>query len=275
MAIQYLIVDAFTESPFGGNPAAICLLSTPREDGWMQSLAAEMNLSETAYLLPIEQGYSLRWFTPKIEVDLCGHATLASAHALWEVGRIHFDESAIFHTRSGVLTAQRKGEWIEMNFPADPPMETDSPPGLPATLGIEPSSVIQVRKHRFAYLVEIASEALVRNLTPDLQAIQGMGSMGVIVTSRSDTQEYDFVSRFFAPQSGIPEDPATGAAHCCLGPYWGETRKEILPCLSGISARGSDPGGGPRGACLTWRTGSDRGERRTRRLRRPTIAFNK
>jgi PhzF family phenazine biosynthesis protein len=188
----------------------------------MQSVAREMNLSETAYLLPLDEGFSLRWFTPWIEVDLCGHTTVASAHALWECNRLPLDEPAVFHTRSGVLTAVRKEDWIEVDFPADPPVDADPPQDLSTTLRVDASCIQQVKKGRFAWLAELASEELVRCLKPDLQAIQKMGSMGIIVTSLSGSEEYDFVSRFFAPQSGIPEDPATGAAHCCLGPYWRE-----------------------------------------------------
>ncbi len=240
MTTPYLVVDAFTSHPFAGNPAAVCPLSSPASNEWMQSVAAEMNLSETAFLLPLNQGFSLRWFTPRIEVDLCGHATLASAHALWELGRIPHNATAVFHTRSGVLTADRSGEWIELDFPADPPLETAPPPGLSEALGVAPSNIVQVRKHRFALLAELASEELVRNLQPDMQAIQGWDSLGIIVTSRPEVQEYDFISRFFAPKAGIPEDPVTGAAHCCLGPYWGERLGKNSFLAYQASARGGE-----------------------------------
>ena len=238
MPTPYLVVDAFTVHPFAGNPAAICFLSSPRSNEWMQSVAVEMNLSETAYLLPMEQGFSLRWFTPRVEVDLCGHATLASAHALWELGRIPPNETAVFHTRSGVLTADRSGEWIVLDFPADPPLESGPPSGLSEALGVAPSDVVHVKKHRFALLAELASEKLVRNLQPDMQSIQEWESLGLIVTSRSDTHEYDFISRFFAPKAGIPEDPVTGAAHCCLGPYWSERLGKNSFLAYQASARG-------------------------------------
>lgn len=222
MTTPYYIVDAFTSIPFAGNPAAVCYLTTPRSDNWMQATAEEMNLSETAFLHPTQEGYNLRWFTPQSEVDLCGHATLASARVLWESGYLAAEATAVFQTRSGILTAERKEDWIQLDFPADPPEKTDFLASLPAVLGVAPSEVVGVRKCRFAILVELVSETLVVNLKPDLQAIQNLGSYGTIVTSYSESADYDFISRFFAPQVGIPEDPVTGAAHCCLGPYWQE-----------------------------------------------------
>ena len=212
-------VDAFTDTAFKGNPAAVCVLPQEGDEHWMQDLATEMNLSETAFLVQQEQGYNLRWFTPTVEVDLCGHATLASAHILWETGMLAADREARFFTRSGLLTAARHGEWIQLDFPSEPESTADAPQNLDKALGVP---VIYVGKNRFDYLVEVESEDLVRNLIPDFQLLSSISSRGVMVTSRSDTNEFDFISRFFAPAFGINEDPVTGSAHCCLGPFWAE-----------------------------------------------------
>ncbi len=218
MGIPIFQVDAFTDRPFAGNPAAVCVLDTARDKGWMQNVAQEMNLSETAFLLRQGDGFNLRWFTPTVEVPLCGHATLASAHALWEAGYLRPEETARFHTRSGLLTAERRGDWIELDFPADPETPASAPPGLVEALEVTPR---YVGKNRFDYLLEVDSETVVRAVRPDFRKLGGVATRGVMVTSRSDRPEYDFVSRFFAPASGIDEDPVTGSAHCCLGPFWG------------------------------------------------------
>ena len=210
-------VDAFTDQPFAGNPAGVCILPGPAEEGWMQAVATEMNLSETAFLYPVEEGYHLRWFTPATEVDLCGHATLASAHILWEQGYLEPDQLARFNTRSGWLTAGKKGAWIEMDFPAEDANGLEPQPLLNRALDVEP---VYTGQNRFDYLVEVGSEAAVRSLVPNLELLRGLPARGVIVTARSDNPDYDFVSRFFAPAVGIDEDPVTGSAHCCLGPYW-------------------------------------------------------
>jgi PhzF family phenazine biosynthesis protein len=210
-------VDAFTDTPFAGNPAAVCLLPAPRDEGWMQSLAREMNLSETAFLVRAADGYDLRWFTPSVEVALCGHATLASAHVLWEDGHLPPAQQARFHTKSGLLTGDRAGEWIELDFPAKREEPASAPAGLAEALGVTPK---YVGKNQFDYLVEIDGEVAVRRLTPNHAALAALPVRGVIVTSRADSPGYDFVSRFFAPGSGVPEDPVTGSAHCALGPYW-------------------------------------------------------
>ena len=223
MGIPILQIDAFTDKPFAGNPAAVCILSKPRDAGWMQQVAAEMNLSETAFLHRGDNGFNLRWFTPAVEVDLCGHATLASAHALWETGRLHPEEEARFHTRSGLLTARRAGDWIELDFPAEPALRTVPPPELVTALGVNP---IYIGKNRFDYIVELDSETTLRNLRPDFALLGAATDRGVIVTSPSDSAEYDFVSRFFAPAVGIDEDPVTGSAHCCLAPFWSERLNE-------------------------------------------------
>lgn len=210
-------VDAFTDTPFAGNPAAVCVLPGPRDERWMQDVAREMNLSETAFLHQQDDGFSLRWFTPAVEVDLCGHATLASAHVLWEAGHLRPDEPARFYTRSGLLTAARGDDWIELDFPAEPARPTPAPPDLARALGVVP---VSVGKNRFDYLVEVESEEAVRGVRPDFTALRAVTARGVIVTSRATAGEYDFVSRFFAPGVGIDEDPVTGSAHCCLGPFW-------------------------------------------------------
>jgi PhzF family phenazine biosynthesis protein len=211
-------VDAFTNRPFAGNPAAVCILPKPAEPSWMLDVAREMNLAETAFLVRQKDGYDLRWFTPAVEIDLCGHATLASAHVLWEDGHLGGDAQARFHTKSGLLTAERRGDWIELDFPATAASPASPPTGLIEALGAKPRFV---GRSRFDYLVELDNEATVRGLVPNLDALARVDARGVIVTSATDAKSpYDFVSRFFAPQSGVPEDPVTGSAHCALAPYW-------------------------------------------------------
>ncbi len=228
-------VDAFSERPFAGNPAAVCILREPRDDVWMQQVAREMNLSETAFLLKQEDGYRLRWFTPAVEVDLCGHATLASAHVLWEEGHLPPQEQARFHTRSGLLTARRSGDWIELDFPAVPEAAATDAPDFSQALGVQP---IYVGRNTFDYLVELASEELVQTLQPDFALLRKLPVRGIMVTSRAASPPYDFVSRFFAPGAGIDEDPVTGSAHCCLGPFWaGRLGKQEFVARQ-VSARG-------------------------------------
>jgi predicted PhzF superfamily epimerase YddE/YHI9 len=217
MSLPVVQVDAFTDRPFTGNPAAVCLLPAPGDDRWMRDVAREMNLSETAFLHPERSGYRLRWFTPVVEVALCGHATLASAHVLWQDGHLDPDRPARFHTQSGELTAQRRGDWITLDFPALPAAPVEPPPGLLEALG---GRARAVARSRFDYLVELDDEDAVRRLTPDYAALARVAARGVMVTSRATDSEFDFISRFFAPQSGILEDPVTGSAHCTLGPYW-------------------------------------------------------
>jgi PhzF family phenazine biosynthesis protein len=243
MGVAITQVDAFTDRPFAGNPAAVCLLAQAREESWMQLVAREMNLSETAFMLPRDGGFDLRWFTPTTEVDLCGHATLASAHFLWEAGHLADDQSARFYTRSGLLTAEKKESWIEMDFPATP-AETYSPvEGLESSLGVKAS---YMGRSRFDYLVEVGSEDAVRALKPDFGALKRLDGRGVIVTSRASNSNYDFVSRFFAPASGIDEDPVTGSAHCCLGPFW----KERLGRDDLVGYQASARGGFVRTRCV-------------------------
>lgn len=217
MGYRIFQVDAFADEPFRGNPAAVVMLTEPRDSAWMQAVGMEMNLSETAFLEKRDDGWGLRWFTPAVEVDLCGHATLASAHTLWECGELDPTVPARFHTRSGLLTCRFQSGWIEMDFPATPAAPADAPEGLLDALGARPQFV---GKTKFDYLVEIASEAELKALDPDHSQLRKLGARGVMVTARSDNPKFDFVSRFFAPGSGIDEDPATGSAHCCLGPYW-------------------------------------------------------
>lgn len=219
MEIPIYFVDAFTDRPFAGNPAAVCLLDEPADEAWMQQVASEMNLSETAFLQRQDDGFELRWFTPTVEVDLCGHATLASAHVLWTTGYLWTSEEARFHTRSGLLTARQVDGWIELDFPATPAEPADAQPELVEALGVTP---VSVGRNKFDYLIEVASEEEVRQIQPDHETLRSLPVRGVIVTSRSQGGKYDFVSRFFAPGSGIEEDPVTGSAHCCLAPYWSE-----------------------------------------------------
>jgi len=235
MGIAITQVDAFTDRPFAGNPAAVCLLEQPRDESWMQAVAREMNLSETAFLVRKDGGFDLRWFTPTVEVALCGHATLASAHILWEEGHLAPDQAARFHTRSGVLGAEKKGAWIEMDFPATPAEPATAPEGLELALGTKAK---YVGRTRLDYLIEVASEEDVRALTPNFSALHQLKVRGIIVTSGASDSAYDFVSRFFAPGSGIDEDPITGSSHCCLGPFWKERlgRDELVGYQA--SARG-------------------------------------
>jgi predicted PhzF superfamily epimerase YddE/YHI9 len=235
MSLRIIQVDAFTDRPFAGNPAAVCLLPKPAEPVWMLDVAREMNLAETAFLVRRGNDFDLRWFTPTVEMDLCGHATLASAHVLWEDGQLKPSAQARFHTRSGLLTADARGDWIELDFPATPATAAPAPPGLVEALG---TSARFVGRSKFDYLVEVDDESTVRRLDPDLAAIGRIDARGVIVTSSADGRGYDFVSRFFAPQAGVPEDPVTGSAHCALAPYW--TARLGKPELTGFqaSARG-------------------------------------
>jgi PhzF family phenazine biosynthesis protein len=209
-------VDAFTDRPFAGNPAAVCVLPSWREDRWLQAVAQEMNLSETAFLVDRADHWDLRWFTPKVEVNLCGHATLASAHILWQQGYATSNEIR-FSTRSGILRAIRRGDEIELDFPLKPETEADAPPGLLQSLAI---SAGYVGKNQFDYLVEVDSEATLRGMAPDFKALASIPVRGIIVTCRSADPRFDFVSRFFAPAAGIDEDPVTGSAHCCLADFW-------------------------------------------------------
>lgn len=228
-------VDAFTDRAFAGNPAGVCLLDRPGRARWMQAVAAEMNVAETAFLVPRTDGFGLRWFTPAVEVDLCGHATLASAHVLWEEGVLGATEEARFHTRSGLLTARRDGASIAMSFPAEPPSKIAAPKGLARALG---APIRYCGRNRMDVLVELADEAAVRALAPAPGALRGFPMRGVIATARSRSSRADFVSRFFAPAAGVDEDPVTGSAHCALGPYWGSKLGKTRLTGFQASARG-------------------------------------
>jgi PhzF family phenazine biosynthesis protein len=218
MSLTLFHVDAFTHTPFTGNAAAVCILDGPREDAWLQQVASEMNLAATTFLYPQEDGYNLRWFSAKVELELCGHGTLASAHILWEQGYLASDAQARFSTRGGFLTAKQDGDWIELNFPAKPEEAVELQPILEESLGVKP---LYVGKSQLDYLVEFESEEVVRTIQPDFGQLATLPARGVIVTAATNTAtEYDFVSRFFCPSVGINEDPVTGSAHCVLSPFW-------------------------------------------------------
>lgn len=222
MTFSLFQVNSFTAEPFSGNPAGVCLLDAARDERWMLAIAREMNLSETAFLLPGGEAFRLRWFTPQVEVSLCGHATLASAHILWEQGLLSADQTAQFDTLSGRLSAHRTAEgWIVLDFPLREVMPADTPAGLLNALGLE-----RVRfsgRYREDYLIEVADEETVRGLKPDFARLKSVPTRGVVVTSRPAADKpYDFVSRFFAPAVGVDEDPVTGSAHCALAPYWAQ-----------------------------------------------------
>ena len=218
MSQSIVQVDAFTAAAFGGNPAAVCVMEAGRDERWMQNVAREMNLAETAFLYPDKDGYQLRWFTPTVEIDLCGHATLASAHVLYESGALEHGRQARFYTKSGLLTADEENGWVKLDFPATPPQVTKAPPAFDKALGT--GNLKYVGKSIFDYIVELDSEDEVRELKPNMGLLELVPARGVIVTARSKDSKYDFVSRFFAPAAGVPEDPVTGSAHCCLTPYW-------------------------------------------------------
>ena len=246
MAVTLFLIDAFADRPFTGNPAAVCLLGAPAEPVWMQRVASEMNQAETAFVVPrADGGFDLRWFTPTVEIDLCGHATLASAHALWETGGLASGVAARFMTRSGWLGCRRDGARIVMDFPAQPARAALPPAGdLADILG---ARLIWVGTNAIDWLVELDDAATVRTLAPDLGRLAEIPTRGVIVTAVSDDPAYDFVSRFFAPASGIAEDPVTGSAHACLGPFWGKrlNKHELVGWQA--SRRGGMVGVGLRG----------------------------
>ena len=217
MATRVFQVDAFAERPFAGNPAAVCLLTARAQEEWMQEVAGELNLAATAFVEPEEDGFGLRWFTSRVELTLCGHGTLAAAHVLGEEGLLDADDRATFHTRAGVLAARRHGQWIELDFPAEPADRVEVPDHLIRALGVTP---VYVGRNRLDYLVEVESEEILRALAPERALVATLPVRGVIVTAQC-SREYDFLSRYFAPAIGIDEDQVTGSAHCCLGPFWG------------------------------------------------------
>jgi PhzF family phenazine biosynthesis protein len=245
MPLSFDLVDAFTAEPFAGNPAAVYVLERWPADEWLQRVAREMNQSETAFLVHIANGIELRWFTPLVEVELCGHATLASAHSLWQ-RNIVTGPAISFSTRSGILTATRVGDQIELDFPLLPEQPAAAPTGLAEALGIEP---LYVGKSRHDFIVEAASDEQVRQLQPDFTSLASVATRGVIVTARSSDPAFDFVSRFFAPAAGIDEDPATGSAHCCLADFW--QRRLQKTAFRAFQAS-------PRGGVLTVRVAGER-----------------
>ena len=235
MTIPLHLIDAFTSTPFAGNPAGVCYLETPQPEAWLQAVARELQQAETAFLTPRQDGFGLRWFTPTVEVDLCGHATLGSAHFLWSSGRLAPGAVARFHTRSGLLTATRAGSWITLDFPATPATSSPVPAELFPALGLAP---VPLLRSKFDYLVVLEDAAALTALRPDLGRLARVESRGVIVTTPSDREGVDFLSRFFAPAVGVDEDPVTGSAHCALAPYW--AARLGRPALTGYqaSARG-------------------------------------
>ncbi|MEO0771009.1 MAG: PhzF family phenazine biosynthesis protein [Cyanobacteria bacterium J06649_4] len=242
MTLTVIQVDAFTNQPFSGNPAAVCVTDSPLEEGVMQAIAAEMNLSETAFLYPLEDGYSLRWFTPATEVDLCGHATLASAHVLWSEGYLQPGEPAKFKTKSGWLGAKQTQRgtdtWIEMDFPTQPVSVSQYvTPALIKALCCG-GNIRTVAKNDVNYLVEIQSEKALRSLQPDFDAIAKLPVQGIIATAPAESDGYDFVSRYFAPAVGINEDPVTGSAHTSLAPFWQDKLEKTTMLAQQVSERG-------------------------------------
>ncbi|HKP30330.1 MAG TPA: PhzF family phenazine biosynthesis protein [Gemmatimonadales bacterium] len=211
------IVDSFADAPFSGNPAAVCMLPGQRPDAWQQALAGEMNQAATAFLTRKAEDWGLRWFNPRVELELCGHGTLASAHFLWESGRLQRTTAARFHTRRGVVTAAPDGDWIVLDFPSTPPAEITLPKGLADALGARP---VWSGRSPFDLLVQVDTAETVRSLSPDFAALAAFDARGIIVTAEGDSPDIDFVSRFFSPRVGVPEDPVTGSAHCALAPHW-------------------------------------------------------
>lgn len=230
-------VDAFTDKLFAGNPAAVCLLQHEAEFDWMRAIGAEMNLSETAFVRRRENGFELRWFTPMVEMDLCGHATLAAAHIWWEQEWLMEGEDVHFHTRSGLLIARKEGARIVLDFPATPATAAPAPMGLLSALGLKNENVFF---NSVDYLVQVEDEERVRRLRPDFIALAQIKARGVMVTASSQQPRYDFVSRFFGPSAGINEDPVTGSAHCTLTPFWAERLEKTRMTAFQASARGGE-----------------------------------
>ena len=218
MGVKIVLVDAFTPSPFGGNPAGVCVLDEARSTDWMALVAREVNAPATAFVRVRGDGaFELRWFSPARELELCGHGTLATAHVLWESGRLDAQCAARFQTQAGTLTAACRNGWIELDFPMTPAAPVAPPPALLAALDVRPRFV---GRSRFDYLVEVENEGALVAVRPDLGLLETCDARGAIVTSAADDPQVDFVSRYFAPAFGIDEDPATGSTHCCLAPYW-------------------------------------------------------
>lgn len=243
MEIPLLHIDAFTSEAFRGNPAAVCLLDAPKSADWMQNVATEMNLPMTAFVVPrpIANEADLRWFMSGGEMPLCGHATLASAHALWETGRLTENQEARFHTAGGLLVCRRAGKQIEMNFPASPVQEADLPQSITEAVGVHPRKVFRQRRNDGTagnFLLELDSEEAVRNLKPNFELLRKAADVGVIVTARGEASGFDFVSRYFASYIGLDEDSVTGSAHCILAPYWASLLGKTEMTAYQASARG-------------------------------------
>jgi PhzF family phenazine biosynthesis protein len=237
VAVPITWIDAFTDEPFAGNPAAVCVLPGAAPEPWMQSVARELGISETAFVHREADAWNLRWFTPVTEVDLCGHATLAAAHALWSYGHVPVAETITFATKSGPLHASTAAPWIELDFPAEPAVPTEAPDELLAALGLARAS--WCGRNRLDWLVVLDREDEVRELVPDFASLRTLPTRGVIVSAAADASpDCDFVSRYFAPACGIDEDPVTGSAHSCLGPYWGERRGKDTMLGRQVSPRG-------------------------------------
>lgn len=238
MGQRITVVDAFTHVAFAGNPAAVCVLTAPTTDAWMQAVAGEMRQSETAFCVPLkDESFELRWFTPNREVRLCGHATLAAAHVLWEEGWVAPQRPVRFSTRSGDLVATPLGRRIELDFPARPPSEAEAPEGMLEALGVTPS---WVGRDPDDYIVLLEDEEAVRRCAPDFTALGEIETRGVIITALAAQPEIDFVSRFFAPRLGIDEDPVTGSAHCSLTPFWASRLGKTRLTARQLSARGGE-----------------------------------
>jgi len=238
MGQRITVVDAFTHAAFAGNPAAVCVLTEPTTEAWMQSVAREMKHSETAFCIRLTDGsFELRWFTPEREVRLCGHATLAAAHVLWEEGWLEHRRTARFSTLSGELTAAPSGRVIELDFPSRPPSEVEAPAGLVDALGVTPS---WIGRDLDDYIVLLADEAAVIDCDPDFGALRAVETRGVIITAPAAGDQVDFVSRFFAPRFGVDEDPVTGSAHCCLTPFWASRLDKSVLTARQLSRRGGE-----------------------------------
>jgi PhzF family phenazine biosynthesis protein len=238
MGQRITIVDAFTHTAFAGNPAAVCVLTEPTTEAWMQSVAREMKHSETAFCMPLKDGsFELRWFTPGGEVRLCGHATLAAAHVIWEEGWLEHRKVVRFSTLSGELTAAPLGRVIELDFPSRPPSEVEAPAGLVDALGVTAS---WIGRDLDDYVVLLADEAAVVACAPDFGGLRTVETRGVIITAPARDDHVDFVSRFFAPRFGIDEDPVTGSAHCCLTPFWASRLDKTVLTARQLSSRGGE-----------------------------------
>lgn len=244
MPLPLYVVDAFTTRPFAGNPAAVVVLAedSAPETAWMQAVASEMRHSETAFVQPMPSAhpvFSLRWFTPAAEVQLCGHATLATSHALWSSGSIDHSEPLVFETLSGRLTCVRAADGaVRMDFPATPPEESRLPDGLLSAMGLD--GVLSTWRSRFDYLLELPDRAAVLGVKPDFRALYATAARGIVVTSRDDDGGVDFVSRFFAPGVGVDEDPVTGSAHCALTPFWAKRLGKTRLAAAQLSERGGE-----------------------------------